>query len=120
MKSQHKIELIVIDYLQLMQGGRRDSRVQEVSDISSGLKAIASQITARTNAVVALFSTSAPIAVVVARAPGQTLDSSRVLRLLMDRFGGRGGGKPELAQGGGLAGELNAMMSAARELLGGA
>ena len=44
MKSQHKIELIVIDYLQLMQGGRRDSRVQEVSDISSGLKAIAKEL----------------------------------------------------------------------------
>ena len=44
MKSQHKIELIVIDYLQLMQGGRRNSRVQEVSDISSGLKAIAKEL----------------------------------------------------------------------------
>jgi replicative DNA helicase len=44
MKAQHKIELIVIDYLQLMQGGRRDSRVQEVSDISSGLKAIAKEL----------------------------------------------------------------------------
>ena len=29
--------------LQLMQGGRQESRVQEVSDISSGLKAIAKQ-----------------------------------------------------------------------------
>ena len=44
MKAQYKIELIVIDYLQLMQGGRRDSRVQEVSDISSGLKAIAKEL----------------------------------------------------------------------------
>jgi len=44
MKAQHKIELIVIDYLQLMQGGRRDSRVQEVSDISSGLKSIAKEL----------------------------------------------------------------------------
>jgi replicative DNA helicase len=44
MKSQYGIELIVVDYLQLMQGGRQDSRVQEVSDISSGLKAIAKEL----------------------------------------------------------------------------
>ena len=44
MKAQNKIELIVIDYLQLMQGGRQESRVQEVSDISSGLKAIAKEL----------------------------------------------------------------------------
>ena len=44
MKSQHGIALIVVDYLQLMQGGRQDSRVQEVSDISSGLKTIAKEL----------------------------------------------------------------------------
>lgn len=44
MKAQQNIELIVVDYLQLMQGGRQDSRVQEVSDISSGLKAIAKEL----------------------------------------------------------------------------
>jgi replicative DNA helicase len=44
MKSQYGIALIVVDYLQLMQGGRQDSRVQEVSDISSGLKAIAKEL----------------------------------------------------------------------------
>jgi replicative DNA helicase len=44
MKAQQRVELIVIDYLQLMQGGRQESRVQEVSDISSGLKAIAKEL----------------------------------------------------------------------------
>lgn len=44
MKSQHGIELIVVDYLQLMRGGRQESRVQEVSDISSGLKSIAKEL----------------------------------------------------------------------------
>jgi alanyl-tRNA synthetase len=87
---------------------------------ANGLKMIAAQITARTTAAVALFSTSSPIAVVIARSPGMSLDASRVLRLLMDRFGGRGGGRPDLAQGGGLAGDLMAITSAARELLGNA
>ena len=44
MKAAHGIGLVVIDYLQLMQGGRQESRVQEVSDISSGLKAIAKEL----------------------------------------------------------------------------
>ena len=43
-EAQHGIALIVVDYLQLMQGGRQDSRVQEVSDISSGLKTIAKEL----------------------------------------------------------------------------
>jgi len=44
MKAQSGIALVVIDYLQLMHGGRQESRVQEVSDISSGLKAIAKEL----------------------------------------------------------------------------
>jgi len=44
MKAQHNIALIVVDYLQLMHGGRQESRVQEVSDISSGLKSIAKEL----------------------------------------------------------------------------
>ena len=44
MKAAHGIGLVIIDYLQLMQGGRQESRVQEVSDISSGLKAIAKEL----------------------------------------------------------------------------
>ncbi len=44
MKAQYGIGLVIIDYLQLMQGGRQESRVQEVSDISSGLKAVAKEL----------------------------------------------------------------------------
>ena len=82
-----------------------------------GLKMIASEITSRTSAVVALFSTSSPTAVVIARSADRSTDAMAVLRALMGRFGGRGGGKADLAQGGGLAGNLAEMLSAARELL---
>ena len=44
MKAQHDIKLIVVDYLQIMHGGRQESRVQEVSDISAGLKSIAKEL----------------------------------------------------------------------------
>ena len=35
------LDLVIIDYLQLMEGRRPDNRVQEISDISRGLKALA-------------------------------------------------------------------------------
>jgi replicative DNA helicase len=38
------IDLIMIDYLQLMSGRRTDNRVQEVSEISRGLKALAREL----------------------------------------------------------------------------
>jgi len=43
----HKgIGLIVIDYLQLIHGGRSDSRVQEISEITRGLKMLAKEMNA--------------------------------------------------------------------------
>jgi replicative DNA helicase len=44
MKAQSEIDLVVVDYLQLMRGGRTDSRVAEVSEISGGLKSIAKEL----------------------------------------------------------------------------
>jgi replicative DNA helicase len=44
LKSEHDIKLLVVDYLQLMQGRGLDNRVQEVSEISRGLKGIAREV----------------------------------------------------------------------------
>ncbi len=45
LKQRHNIGLIIIDYLQLMSGsGRTDSRQQEVSEISRGLKVLAKEL----------------------------------------------------------------------------
>ena len=46
-KMEHNLELIIIDYLQLMSGsvgGRNESRQQEISDISRSLKAVAREL----------------------------------------------------------------------------
>lgn len=45
LKMEHGLDLILIDYLQLMSGDRRsDSRQQEISDISRALKALAREM----------------------------------------------------------------------------
>ena len=45
LKRQHNIGLIVIDYLQLLSGGgRSENRVQEVSEITRSLKALAKEL----------------------------------------------------------------------------
>ena len=46
-KMEHNLDLIIIDYLQLMSGsvgGRNESRQQEISDISRSLKALAREL----------------------------------------------------------------------------
>lgn len=45
LKGQHNIELVVVDYLQLMQGfARSENRQQEISEISRSLKALAREL----------------------------------------------------------------------------
>lgn len=47
LKRQHNIDLIVVDYLQLMRGSssrRNENRVQEISEISMGLKGLAREL----------------------------------------------------------------------------
>ena len=45
LKGQHNIQLVVVDYLQLMQGfDRSENRQQEISEISRSLKALAREL----------------------------------------------------------------------------
>ncbi|GLQ07584.1 replicative DNA helicase [Sneathiella chinensis] len=45
LKRSHGLGMIVVDYLQLMKGsGRTDSRVQEISEVTQGLKAVAKEL----------------------------------------------------------------------------
>jgi len=45
LKRQHGLDVLVVDYLQLMRGaGRNEGRVNEVSEITQGLKAIAKEL----------------------------------------------------------------------------
>ena len=84
---------------------------------AQGLKAIAAALTSYGDVAAALFSSAEPLAAVTARSPGVDVDASKVLRVLLDRFGGRGGGKPDLAQGAGLTGDPQHIVATARDLL---
>ena len=44
LKQETGLDLAVIDYLQLMQGGRQENRQQEISEISRSLKALAREL----------------------------------------------------------------------------
>ncbi|MFH1111568.1 MAG: replicative DNA helicase [Patescibacteria group bacterium] len=44
LQSEHGVGLLLIDYLQLLEGRNTDNRVQEVSEITRGLKAIAREL----------------------------------------------------------------------------
>jgi replicative DNA helicase len=44
LKTQKGLDLIIIDYLQLMDGGGKESRQQEISNISRGLKGLAREM----------------------------------------------------------------------------
>ncbi len=44
LQAEHKLGLIIIDYLQLMEGRSNENRVQEISEISRGLKNLAKEL----------------------------------------------------------------------------
>jgi alanyl-tRNA synthetase len=85
---------------------------------AQGLKAIAVAATAANpHTVVALFTTTTPAQVVIARGSAAGIDAGAILKQLSANFGGKGGGKPDLAQGGGLNGATDTLLQGARALL---
>jgi alanyl-tRNA synthetase len=82
------------------------------------LKTLASAITTREGHLVVLVSESSPALVVIARSADVDASASDLLAALIKAFGGRGGGKSNLAQGGGLSASAEAILAEAKRLLG--
>ena len=84
---------------------------------AAGLKAIAAGIAERPGHVAVLVGGPDPSPIVVARGPECGIDSGALLRGLLARHGGKGGGRPELAQGGGLTSPAADVLKSAREMI---
>jgi alanyl-tRNA synthetase len=97
-------------------GVRLVSAVLEGWD-AGGLKAVASALTAQPGVAVVLVSHALPHSVVTARSADVTIDAGRLLRELASAFQGRGGGRPELAQGGGFTGPPDEILHRARTMI---
>ena len=86
----------------------------------NALKALAIAIAAHPGLVAVLVSDARPAIAVVARSSDVAVDASALFRTLAGRFGGKGGGRPDLAQGGGLDAPADAILDAARTAIAGA
>ena len=84
---------------------------------AGSLKAVAVEVARRPGHVAVLTSDARPVAVVVARAHDVDLDAAAVIRGVLDRWDGRGGGRPEVAQGGRLDADPDEVTELARRLL---
>jgi alanyl-tRNA synthetase len=81
------------------------------------LKSMATAMAASQHTVVALFTAMSPAQVVIARSADVGVDAASTLRTLIEQYGGKGGGKPDMAQGGGLSGDIRQMVWTAAGLL---
>jgi alanyl-tRNA synthetase len=98
-------------------GGRASIVASVATSDASVLKRLATTLIATPGRHVVLFSSETPALVVAGRSADLTFDARDVLRGLTERFGGRGGGQPDLAQGGGLDADPADLRKAARRLL---
>jgi alanyl-tRNA synthetase len=82
------------------------------------LKALATKICMRPGVIALLADEGDQLRVVFSRSADAAADMNAVLKKTLDRFGGRGGGRPNLAQGGGLVAEsASAVLRFAAELV---
>jgi alanyl-tRNA synthetase len=81
------------------------------------LKSLAAAIAAKPGFLVVLVSTSTPATVVIARSSDVQTSAQQLLKELIAEFGGRGGGKAEMSQGGGLITTAESIFDVVRSLV---
>ena len=81
------------------------------------LRTLATAITAQPGVAAILVSTDVPALAVAARSADLTVPCQDLISGLVKEFGGRGGGKPDLAQCGGLQAGADVVLASVRERL---
>jgi alanyl-tRNA synthetase len=84
---------------------------------AQGLKVIAQRIVQQSGYVVILLGEMSTAPIIVARSADVSVDAGALLKQLVQRHGGKGGGRPELAQGGGLTSPMADVLQSARDLI---
>jgi alanyl-tRNA synthetase len=79
------------------------------------LKMLGTKICSRPGTITLLADESDQLRIVFARSADSTVDVSALLKRTLERFGGRGGGRPNLAQGGGLSGTAGEILQFAKD-----
>ena len=102
--------------------GRRIQNITVVTEVmdgwdATGLKTLAAGLAERPAHVAVLITSGSPSLVAIARSRGVAVDSTAILKSLTARFGGKGGGSPDLAQGGGLQGAADELVATARSVI---
>jgi alanyl-tRNA synthetase len=97
-------------------GGRRGVLRHEPGWDAAGLKTLASAIVSEPGTIAILVGDGTPAPVVVARSADIDLDAAAWIKRAAEALGGRGGGRPELAQGG-LGASPHQILTFAKETL---
>jgi len=79
------------------------------------LKMLASRICSRPGTIALLADEGDQLRVVFARSADSKVDVAALLKQTVERFGGRGGGRSNLAQGGGLTGSAQEVLQFAKD-----
>jgi alanyl-tRNA synthetase len=83
----------------------------------AGLRQLAQEAAADGGPAILLVSTARPASLVVSRGGDSGIDAGAVLKAVVARFGGKGGGRPELAKGGGVDADAEVVRQFGRELI---
>jgi alanyl-tRNA synthetase len=94
--------------------------VEALAADAGTIKTMAQAIVTSPGRVAVLVTSESPGSIVVSRSSDvSAVDAAGVLKALLGRFGGKGGGRPEMAHGGGLEASAESVVAAARALLSG-